>query len=61
MGEHHSNADSLVVGSSGGKQDISSHLLLLLLSEGSVVTCHKEPSFPVVLGPMEEADLHFLN
>lgn len=46
------------VGLPEGKRDISSYLLLLL-SEDSVVTCHKEPSFTSVLGPMEEAHLYF--
>lgn len=46
------------VGLPEGKQDISS-CLLLLLSEDSVVTCHKEPSFTSALGPMEEAHLYF--
>lgn len=36
-------------------------LCLLLLSNISVVACHEEPLVPIVLGPMEEADLCFIS
>lgn len=41
-----SDAYSPATDSSGGKWDISPCLLFLLLSEGMVVTSHKQPSFP---------------